>query len=102
MEELLDRFEIERTTIPKIGPGRKQTLSSYGIETAADIKESEIAKVPGFGPVLRSKLIEWREAVEARFRFDPNRKLDARHIAMLNRRFFQKGSGSRRGFAPVP
>jgi hypothetical protein len=51
---------------------------------------------------LRSKLIEWREAVEARFRFDPNRKLDARHIAMLNRRFFQKGSGSRRGFAPVP
>ena len=81
MEEFLDRFEIERATIPSIGPGRKQTLSSYGIETAADIKESEIAKVPGFGPVLRSTLIEWREAVEARFRFDPNRKLDARHIA---------------------
>jgi DNA-binding helix-hairpin-helix protein with protein kinase domain len=47
MEEFLDRFEIERATIPSIGPGRKQTLSSYGIETAADIKESEIAKVPG-------------------------------------------------------
>jgi DNA-binding helix-hairpin-helix protein with protein kinase domain len=77
------RFEIERATIPSIGPGRKQTRSSYGIETAADIKENEIAKVPGFGPVLCSKLIEWTESLEARFRFDPNRKIDPRHIAKV-------------------
>jgi DNA-binding helix-hairpin-helix protein with protein kinase domain len=101
-EEFLDGFEIERATIPGIGPSRKQTLSSYGIETAADIKENEIAKVPGFGPVLCSKLIEWRESVKARFRFDPNRKIDPRHIAKLNRTFFQKRSGLKRGFGPVP
>jgi DNA-binding helix-hairpin-helix protein with protein kinase domain len=83
MEEHLDKFEIERATIPNIGPGRKQTLSSYGIETAADIKEHEITKVPGFGPVLCSKLIEWRESVEARFRFNPNRKIDPQHIAKV-------------------
>jgi DNA-binding helix-hairpin-helix protein with protein kinase domain len=83
MEEFLDRFEIEHATIPSIGPGRKQTLTSYGIETAADIKESEIAKVPGFGRVLCSALIEWRESVEVRFRFDPNRKIDPRHIAKV-------------------
>jgi DNA-binding helix-hairpin-helix protein with protein kinase domain len=83
MEEHLDRFEIERATIPNIGPGRKQTLSSYGIETAADIKEHEISKVPGFGPALCSKLIEWRESVEARFRFNPNKKIDPQHIAKV-------------------
>jgi DNA-binding helix-hairpin-helix protein with protein kinase domain len=83
MEEFLDRYEIERATIPGIGPGRKQILLSYGIETAADVKENEIAKVPGFGPVLRSKLIEWRASVEARFRFDPNGKIAPRHIAKV-------------------
>jgi DNA-binding helix-hairpin-helix protein with protein kinase domain len=83
MEEFLDRFEIESATIPNIGPGRKQTLSSYGIETAADIKRNEIAKVPGFGAVLCSKLIEWRESVEAQFTFDPNRKIDPRHTAKV-------------------
>jgi DNA-binding helix-hairpin-helix protein with protein kinase domain len=83
MEEFLDKFWIERASIPNIGPGRKQTLSSYGIETAADIKENEIAKVPGFGPALCAKLVEWRESVEARFRFNPNRKIDPRHVAKI-------------------
>jgi DNA-binding helix-hairpin-helix protein with protein kinase domain len=83
MEEHLDRFEIESATIPHIGPGRKQTLSSYGIETAADIKEHEISKVPGIGPVSCSKLIEWRESVEAQFTFNPNRKIDPQHVAKV-------------------
>jgi DNA-binding helix-hairpin-helix protein with protein kinase domain len=83
MEEFLDRFEIDRATIPNIGPGRKQTLSSYGIETAADVTESELAKVPGFGPVLCEKLMDWRASIEARFRFDAKRKIDPRHIAKV-------------------
>jgi len=83
MEQFLDRFEIDRATIPSIGPGRKQTLSSYGIETAADITEREIAKVPGFGPVLCVTLIDWRASIEARFRFDPKRQIDPRHIAKV-------------------
>ena len=83
MEEFLDRFEIDRATIPNIGPGRKQTLSSYGIETAADITEMQLAKVPGFGPVLCTKLTDWRASIEARFRFDPARQIDPRHIAKV-------------------
>jgi DNA-binding helix-hairpin-helix protein with protein kinase domain len=83
MEEFLDRFEIDRATIPNIGPGRKQTLSSYGIETAADITERQLAKVPGFGPVLCTKLTDWRASIEARFRFDPARQIDPRHIAKV-------------------
>jgi DNA-binding helix-hairpin-helix protein with protein kinase domain len=34
LEEFLDGFELDSATIPSIGPGRKQTLSSYGIETS--------------------------------------------------------------------
>jgi DNA-binding helix-hairpin-helix protein with protein kinase domain len=83
MQEFLDRFEIDRATIPNIGPGRKQTLSSYGIETAADITERQLAKVPGFGPVLCTKLTDWRASIEARFRFDPARQIDPRHIAKV-------------------
>jgi DNA-binding helix-hairpin-helix protein with protein kinase domain len=83
MEEFLDRFEIDRATIPSIGPSRKQTLSSYGIETAADITESQLAKVPGFGTVLCAKLMDWRTSIEARFRFNPRRQIDPRHIAQI-------------------
>jgi DNA-binding helix-hairpin-helix protein with protein kinase domain len=83
MEEFLDRFELDRATIPSIGPGRKQTLSSYGIETAADITDNQLAKVPGFGPVLCAKLMDWRASLEARFRFNPTRQIDPRHIAKV-------------------
>jgi DNA-binding helix-hairpin-helix protein with protein kinase domain len=58
-------------------------LSSYGIETAADVTKSELAKVPGFGPVLCEKLMDWRASKEARFRFDAKRKIDPRHIAKV-------------------
>lgn len=83
MEEFLDQFEIDSATIPSIGPGRKQTLSSYGIETAADITERQLANVPGFGPVLCAKLMDWRASIEARFRFNPERQIDPRHIARV-------------------
>jgi DNA-binding helix-hairpin-helix protein with protein kinase domain len=83
MEEFLEGYEIDRATIPSIGPGLKQTLSSYGIETAADITEEELAKVPGFGPARCAKLMDWRGTIEARFRFNPRRQIDPRHIARV-------------------
>jgi DNA-binding helix-hairpin-helix protein with protein kinase domain len=79
LEEFLDRFELVGATIPNIGPGRKQTLSSYGIETAADITESRLTKVPGFGPAYCARLMNWRASIESRFRFDPKRPIDPRH-----------------------
>jgi DNA-binding helix-hairpin-helix protein with protein kinase domain len=83
MEEFLDRFEIDSATIPSIGPGPKQTLSSYSVETAADTTERELANVPGFGPVLCPKLMVWRASIKARFRFDPRPQIDPRHIAKV-------------------
>jgi DNA-binding helix-hairpin-helix protein with protein kinase domain len=82
-EEFLDGFEIDNATIAGFGPGRKQTLSSYGIETAADITERRLANVPGFGPILCAKLLDWRASLEVQFTFDPGRQIDPRHIAKV-------------------
>jgi DNA-binding helix-hairpin-helix protein with protein kinase domain len=93
MEEFLERFDIDRAKIPNIGPGRKQTLSSYGIETAADITEEALTKVPGFGPVLRQRLVDWRASIEPRFRFNPRRQIDPRHIAGVERDILSQKKG---------
>jgi DNA-binding helix-hairpin-helix protein with protein kinase domain len=85
MHAFLDRFELDRAKIAGIGPGRKQTLSSYGIETAADITPSTLGKVPGFGPKTQGKLLDWRRDMEARFRFDPSKPIDPRATARVER-----------------
>jgi DNA-binding helix-hairpin-helix protein with protein kinase domain len=45
LEHYLENFFIEQATIPGIGPGRKATLESYGIETAADVDTQRIVAV---------------------------------------------------------
>ncbi len=57
--------------IPGIGPGRQQTLASYGIETAFDVTEDAIGAIKGFGPVLTGNLLEWKKQMTGQFRFDP-------------------------------
>jgi len=81
----LERFTIEAATIPGIGPGRKTMLQSYNIETAWDIVDRRLQRVPGFGPALIGKLITWRRGVESRFRFDSSKGVDPRKIADLDR-----------------
>jgi DNA-binding helix-hairpin-helix protein with protein kinase domain len=83
LEAFLDRFDLDRASVQGIGPARKQMLVSYGIETAADITEGQLAREPGFGPVLRSKLMTWRKSAVDKFRFDPRRNIDPRHIAKV-------------------
>jgi DNA-binding helix-hairpin-helix protein with protein kinase domain len=83
LEHFLDHFEIENATIPGIGPGRKQTLESYGIETAEDIQVSKLNKVPGFGPVLCGNLLDWRKSLEQKFVFDPRRAIEPRDQARV-------------------
>jgi DNA-binding helix-hairpin-helix protein with protein kinase domain len=83
LEEFLDRFEIEDAVIAGIGHGRKQTLASYNVETAADITNERVEAVPGFGPVLCSKLMDWRRCLEVQFVFDPGRKINPRHLAKI-------------------
>jgi DNA-binding helix-hairpin-helix protein with protein kinase domain len=85
LSRFLDRYKIEEGRIAGIGPGRTQTLESYGIETAADIQKLTSISVPGFGPVLRSNLFEWRDTLAQRFRFDPRKADDPQDIARIER-----------------
>jgi DNA-binding helix-hairpin-helix protein with protein kinase domain len=81
----LDQYEIERARVNGIGPGRKQVLQSYGIETAADLNSAAILRVPGFGEKMTENLLEWRTSLERQFRFDPNKAIDPREIAKVER-----------------
>jgi DNA-binding helix-hairpin-helix protein with protein kinase domain len=82
----LDSFEIARAKIRHIGASRTAMLASYGIETAADVVEHAILKIPGFGPTYTSSLVKWRKEHERRFRFNPNEPIDPRELASLDQR----------------
>jgi DNA-binding helix-hairpin-helix protein with protein kinase domain len=83
--QFLDKHEIERATIKGIGEVKKTTLESYGIETAADITRNAVMQVPGFGPALTQNLLDWRQKVEGRFKFDPQSSVDPNQVANLDR-----------------
>jgi DNA-binding helix-hairpin-helix protein with protein kinase domain len=66
----LDQFPIRRAKISGIGPAKTATLASFGIETAADVTESAVRAVPGFGEAMTAKMISWRRTHEVRFRYN--------------------------------
>jgi len=70
-DAFLDHFPIRLARIPGIGPGKTATLTSFGIETAADVTASAVRTVPGFGDAMTAKLVAWRQGLEAKFRYNP-------------------------------
>lgn len=84
LDAFLGNFYIAHASISGIGPGRKVTLESYGIETAADVVEIKILGVPGFGPSMTKKLLEWRRGQERKFRFNPSKAVDPNVILALD------------------
>jgi len=69
-QAFLDQFSVRRANISGIGPAKTATLISFGIETAADVNQSAVLRVPGFGDVMTGKLMVWRRGHESRFRYD--------------------------------
>jgi DNA-binding helix-hairpin-helix protein with protein kinase domain len=82
----LDRFSIDRAQLQDIGPGRRATLVSFGIESAADVTHARVSAVSGFGPILTSRLLAWRKELERGFTFDTSRAVDPADIVALNRK----------------
>jgi DNA-binding helix-hairpin-helix protein with protein kinase domain len=62
---------IADADIPKIGEGRKQTLTAHSIFTAADVDEHAIRRIKGFGDVLTSNILAWKQGVLRQFKFNP-------------------------------
>lgn len=67
LNQFLEGFQIRRTKIDGIGPAKLTNLTSYGIETAADVTQGAVLRVPGFGPVNSQPLLKWRKQIEAKF-----------------------------------
>lgn len=72
LEIFLDKFLIKNASITKIGPSRKVTLASYGVETAADISYGKITSIPGFGDAMASELVNWRSSMARKFNYNPS------------------------------
>jgi DNA-binding helix-hairpin-helix protein with protein kinase domain len=83
LHRYLDGFRIRPGLVTGVGAGRCATLSSYGIETAADVGPA-VQNVPGFGDHLTAQLMTWRSALEQQFKFDPNKGLDPRDLQKLD------------------
>jgi DNA-binding helix-hairpin-helix protein with protein kinase domain len=88
LHRYLEKHLIATAKIENVGTGRKATLRSYGIETAADITRSAVLAVPGFGKALTTNLLAWRGVVEQTFVFDPTKGVDPRDIAALDNELY--------------
>jgi len=83
LTQFLERHLIAKAEIDGIKQGRKATLASYGIETAADVTQHQVRTVPGFGRVLTQKLMDWRNSMERGFVFDPAIRTDPKAIQQV-------------------
>lgn len=75
MTAYLEKNEIRKASISGIGASRKATLISFGIQSAADITEKAIYRIPGFGPSLTLELMRYRKRIEDNFVFVPKAPL---------------------------
>lgn len=67
MEQHLDRFLIRNAKIKGITSDRILSLESFGVQTAFDVNLLIDHKVPGIGPVLRERLLDWQNFVASKF-----------------------------------
>ena len=72
LRAFLDGFQIRQFKIQHVGPTKLAMLTSYVIETAADVTNAAVQNVPGFGPVNSTPLLNWRKKLESRFVYNAN------------------------------
>lgn len=89
LERHLRSCFVDTANIPGIGPGRKASLLSFGIQTAADVTYWAVSAIPGFGDTYTQKLLIWRNVCEQLFRFDPNRAINPTDIATIRHTYAQ-------------
>ena len=93
LRDFLDTFQICRYKISQIGPAKLAALTSFGIETAADVSAGRVQSVPGFGPVNSQPLLEWRAKMERGFKYDPNpTPADTRAVSAIRSEIARKAT----------
>lgn len=74
----LEDSAIDTALIPGLGQARKTTLARHGITSAAQVRGEYIQNLPGFGPVLTTAIVAWREFCVRTFRYNPKDPTTAR------------------------
>ena len=81
LQDYLSKRYIKNFKISGIGPAKTVELSSWGIETAADVETKKILQVPGFGPKTTDILVTWRRSLEKNFKPQTS---NAAELAVIN------------------
>lgn len=93
LDAFLRGYQIRHAKIRGIGPAKEAALASYGIDTAADVKQQKVLRVPGFGPVTAKPLMEWRRRLEGKFAYNAQtNEVDRREVALIKARIASEGS----------
>ena len=82
MTAYLSTFYLEREHVPGVDAATIAALTSYGIETAADLTEWAVIAVPGMGRKSTWHVMAWRRELEQRFVY--NTRLAPAEQAALN------------------
>ena len=92
LAKYLAGFLVADAKIGLLGPGRKATLASFGIETAAEVNALALARIRGFGETHKADLLSWRRELESKFLFNAARGVDPQDEAALVARFVAQKS----------
>lgn len=84
LQKHLEQFYIDDVRIRGLGPARKASLQSFGIETAADVVEADVRQVKGFGGALTQALLDWRASHERSFVFSAQMRPPASEVAKIH------------------
>ncbi len=86
----LEGIPLRDATAQEMNDSHKNTLLSYGVETAADLTAEAIGKIPGFSPEVVTELLAWRKACEDRFQYDASQPLSKALEEEIERRFYER------------
>jgi len=99
----LEGFMISNSKIKGIGPAKTHALASYGIESAADVTESRVLAISGFGYGNSAGLFAWRKSLASKFVYNVNSSsMDKRLINNIDTEFWNKKAKLRSLFLAGP
>lgn len=87
-DHYLEAQRILRGQVSNIGPTKITTLRSFNIETAFDVTDLNLMRIPrgyNIGYKAKADLLAWRRGLESQFRFDPRKGVDPRDTAAVER-----------------
>lgn len=85
LHRFLDQFEVRDSALKGFGKGLFAALVSNGVETADDLTIGNLSEIPGIGAARRAALLNWRRALEAKFKFNPFDADDSRDRIRVDR-----------------